>query len=112
MTTPVEITFRHMPASAALEQTIRERALRLVERAGRPVACRVLVEAPQGNHQHGARFHVRVDVRVPGAELVTDRDPGEAATHDDAYVAVRDAFRAAERAVVAHERRRREVARD
>jgi cold shock CspA family protein len=40
---------------------------------------------------------VRIDLTVPGQELVVSRDPAENQAHTDAYVAVRDAFDAAKR---------------
>jgi ribosome-associated translation inhibitor RaiA len=44
-------------------------------------------------HKHqGKLFNVRIDVHVPGGELVVNRDLNE-----DVYVALRDAFDAAKR---------------
>jgi hypothetical protein len=40
---------------------------------------------------------VRIDLTVPGAELVVSRDPELDHGHEDVYVAIRDAFDAARR---------------
>ena len=40
-----------------------------------------------------------MDVIVPGADLVADREPPKDHSHEDAYVAIRDAFDAVERQV-------------
>jgi ribosome-associated translation inhibitor RaiA len=103
MTMPkVQITFRHMEASAALEAEIRRKAHALGRRSDRVRGCRVMVEAPDQHHRNGGLFHVRVAVQLQrGAEIARGaRD--EAHAHEDVYQAVRDAFDAVERAM--HER--------
>jgi hypothetical protein len=50
---------------------------------------------------------VRVTVAVPGPDIVVSCDHAPDDAHEDAYVAVRDAFRAARRQLVAHVRRDR-----
>jgi len=99
MNLPVEITFRNMGASDALENNVRGKVQKLQQICDRINSCRVVIEA---NHQHqhkGNLFHVRIDLAVPGHELVVSRDPAENQAHEDAYVAVRDAFNAARRQV-------------
>jgi ribosomal subunit interface protein len=89
---PLQITIRDMPRSEALDADIRGRVAKLEEFSPRIVSCRVNVEQV-GRHQHqGKQFRVRIDVRVPGEEIVVNRDHDE-----DVYVALRDAFDAAKR---------------
>ena len=52
----------------------------------------VVVEAPHKHHHQGKQFNVRIDIGVPGNEIVVNRDH-----HEDVYVALRDAFDAAKR---------------
>jgi len=55
-------------------------------------------------------FHVRVDLKVPGREIVVGRDPAANRGHEDIYVAIRDAFDAAQRLLEDHARQvRRDV---
>ena len=56
------------------------------------MSCRVVVEVPHKHHQQGRRFNVRIDIGVPGSEIVVNRDQAE-----DVFVALRDAFDAAKR---------------
>lgn len=93
----LQITFRDMPHSDALEANIREHAEKLDQFYDRIMGCRVMVEAPHGHHQQGRLYHVRVELTVPGKELVASRAPGGHHAHEDAYVAIRDAFAAARR---------------
>jgi len=54
------------------------------------MSCRVVVEIPHKHHHQGKQFNVRIDIGVPGDEIVINRDH-----HEDVYVALRDAFDAA-----------------
>lgn len=94
---PLRITFRNMPASPSVEAKIREAAARLDNLGGRTVGCAVIVECSHRKHRQGNLFHVRVDLKIPGAEIVASRDPGLDHTHENVYVAIRDAFDTARR---------------
>ncbi len=97
MQNPVQITFRGIPSSPALEEDIREHVARLERFYDRITRCRVVVETPHRHHQKGKLYHVRVDLTVPGGELVVNREPPLHQTHSDPFVAVRDAFNAVAR---------------
>ncbi|WP_158542703.1 HPF/RaiA family ribosome-associated protein [Lujinxingia litoralis] len=102
MRVPVEIAFKHVEVSASLEQLVRERVERLPRYFPRIIACRVAVEAASRNNQHEVTgYRVRVEVSVPGNELVATSSPRVGQTPSaivqDPYQAVRDAFVAVER---------------
>jgi ribosomal subunit interface protein len=107
MRMPLQITFRHMDPSPALEAFIRQRAEELDQFFDRITSCRVVVECRHPRQQQGKLFEVRIDLTVPGAEIVVGRDPGANHAHEDAHVAVRDAFDAARRRLEDHARDRR-----
>lgn len=107
MQVPLEITFHNIDSSPSMEAEIRRHAEKLKRFAADIVSCRVAVEAPHKHHRHGRLFHVRVDVRLPGSEIVVNRDPSEHHAHEDVYVAIRDAFKAARRQVQDAVRKRR-----
>lgn len=97
MQIPAEISFKDMQPNEYLEGKIRERIAKLEEFHDRITSCRVRMEAPHARDFHGQVFHVRVDITVPGGEIVVNRDPGKNHAHKDPEVAVRDAFNAAQR---------------
>ena len=102
MQVPLEISTRWINLSAPLEAELRKRADRLERHTDRITACRIAVERPTGNHhQEGGPFRVRVDITVPGSELVADKQA------EELYAAVREAFDAAERQVETWAQRRR-----
>ena len=121
MEIPLKITFRDMAPSPAIEANIRERAAKLESFYDRIMSCRVIVEAPHRHHHKGKSYEIRIDLTVPGGELVINRapkrlaavkqrgtdepdkdfverhEPNKHAAHEDIYVAIRDAFSAAGR---------------
>ena len=102
MKIPLQVTFRDIPASDAVEARIREKAEKLNRFYDRIMACRVVVEMPQ-RHKHQGKLHsVRIDLTVPGAELVANH-----ALDEDVYVAIRDAFTAITRQLEDHVQRQR-----
>ena len=107
MLIPVQITYRDMEESEALSTIIRTKAQKLERYFSRIGGCRVLVEQPHRHHRSGKHFHVRIDLTVPGGELVVEREPALRSRHEDPYVAVTDAFRAARRELQDYVRRRR-----
>jgi ribosomal subunit interface protein len=107
MQLPLQITFRDMEPSDAVETRIRERAAKLDEYYSRIMSCRVVVEAPHRRHHQGKLFHVSIDVTVPDGELVVNREPVLRHAHEDVYVAIRDAFNAAQRRLADYARRQR-----
>ncbi|HMC13543.1 MAG TPA: ribosome-associated translation inhibitor RaiA [Gallionellaceae bacterium] len=92
MQMPLQITIRDVDHSEALETHIRDKAKKLDEFFDHIMSCRVVVEVPHKHHHQGKQFKVRIDISVPGSEIVVNRDHDE-----DVYVALRDAFDAAKR---------------
>jgi ribosomal subunit interface protein len=102
-----QITFRNLDPSDAIEANIRKHCAKLDEFYDRIMSCRIVVEAPHRHHHQGKLYHVRIDLNVPGGELVIRRDPPEHQTHEDIYVAIRDAFNSAERELREYAQRQR-----
>ena len=98
----LQILFRGMEPSPALEYEIRERVTKLEQVHPRIVSCRVAVDAP--GHK-GSPFGVRIDLFVPGQEVAVAREPGRNQAHADVHVALRDAFDAARRQLESHRER-------
>lgn len=64
---PLQITFRHMSPSPALETRIRELASRLDTFSDHIMRCHVIVEPPP--HHHGALHDFRIDITLPDEEI-------------------------------------------
>lgn len=103
MDVPVEISFTNLNSSPALEQRIRERVAKLDKISGHLVSCRVAVALPHRQHQQGNIPRIRIDMAVPGQELVVSHEPHHMErkyTEPDIINALNEAFRAAERKLI------------
>jgi cold shock CspA family protein/ribosome-associated translation inhibitor RaiA len=113
---PIQVTFRGLDVSDALEADIRERVGWLEQFYAGIVRCHVLVERPHRHRHDGRHFHIRIELTVPGVEpIIVSHEPslharlkdvgGEAhrkateieSVHRFARVAVREAFDVARR---------------
>ena len=97
MQIPLQITFRGIPHSDAVEAKIREKADKLDRFYAHIMSCRVAVEAEHQHHHQGNQYHIRIDITTPRNELVISREHHDKQAHEDIYVAIRDAFNAATR---------------
>lgn len=92
MQLPVQVTFRHVRHSDAVEAEVREKAAKISTFFPKLTSCRVVIDE-EGIHKHHARrFDVRVEFHVPGHALSITHG-----ANADPMVAVREAFAAASR---------------
>jgi len=102
MDRPLEIAFHGLQGSAALEADIRTHVDKLEQHCKSLISCRVTVEASGGKSQPHGHVSVRIMLGLPGRDLAISHDPHhekDNRSHSDAYTAVRDAFRVAERQI-------------
>jgi cold shock CspA family protein/ribosome-associated translation inhibitor RaiA len=119
------ITFRGLEHSPELDADIHARIGKLETFYDSIIGCRVLIELAERHHETGNRFHVRIDLTVPGEEIVVAHDGNlhaaarnlhqSRATKADetdperkhALVAIREAFDLARRQLQDYVRRQR-----
>ncbi len=94
MKIPLQISFSNMDSSDAVRARIEELAGKLERLHPGITACRVVVRAPNRRQQSGRLYHVSIDLTLPGHEVAINRSSPNDQTHEDVYVAVRDAFEA------------------
>lgn len=127
MQLPLQITFRNMETSPAVETRIRQEVAKLENFYSRIMGCRVAVETPRHHLQRGKIFNLKIDLTVPGGEIVVRHKPSlhSVAKHTeiekakksleiegaykDIYVAIRDAFKSARRQLQDHARKEKGV---
>jgi ribosomal subunit interface protein len=101
----LHISYQGLESSPALNDMITTRAQRLARLCERLNSLRVAVVTPGHRHRSGVQHRVRIELTIPGGDLVVDRDEPE--DGDDVYVTVRRAFDSLRRRLCAVEERRR-----
>jgi ribosome-associated translation inhibitor RaiA len=114
-----------MKHSAEVQEWVRSEAEKLETFYDPIIACRVAIELPHRHHKKGKPLHVRIDLTLPGKEIVIKREPvanhrkpvsGETpasdrarakTTHADLQLVIHDAFKSLGRSVQDFARRKR-----
>jgi ribosomal subunit interface protein len=102
MLLPIQITFHGMERSDTIEAAVRDKAQHLERFSADITSCRVGLDLMPRPHHAGSLFGVRIDLTLPGHELVVDRVENE-----DVHVALREAFDDMRRQLEAAVQRRR-----
>jgi hypothetical protein len=91
---PVQIKFKGMDTNKLLEAEVRAWLQKLapLTAAARVSGGLVVVEAAARNLE-GWAHHARIELRAEGGPIVVGPDHAGNAAHEDAYIAVRNAFR-------------------
>ncbi|RPI47470.1 MAG: ribosome-associated translation inhibitor RaiA [Betaproteobacteria bacterium] len=89
---PVRITVRGAERSAALEEAVMQRSQKLDQFFPQLIGLDVTIALEDHSKNQGNHYAVKLVLQIPGNDIVIDQQRDE-----DAYVAVRDAFDAAER---------------
>jgi ribosome-associated translation inhibitor RaiA/cold shock CspA family protein len=97
---PPEIAFRNIEPTDALRALIDEGIDSLEKVHPRLTSCRVMVEENTRGFPH-----VRLDIAVPGSELVVHEEPPVDAAHREVTLAIREAFDVARRQLREHRKR-------
>ena len=125
MQLPLQITFRNMERLPEAEKWIGAETKKLEMFYNQIMGCRVAVEVPHGHHKKGRLYHIRIDLTLPGKELVIKHEPSLSkeirqaggaqmkkrlevrAPHRNLHLAISDAFKAAGRRLQDYARRQR-----
>jgi ribosome-associated translation inhibitor RaiA len=94
---PLQIQFRDIDRSDAVESSIWTYAEKLGRVSNRIVSCHVVISAPHRRQHNGRIYHVQIRLHVPGEQIVISSEPELNGAHEDVHIAVRDAFAAAQR---------------
>ena len=106
MAIPVQITFRDVAHSDAVEARIDTRVKRLEKFAKRATGLHVTVAAPHHSGQKGKLYQFTLELLMPGSDIVVKQGDTPNHAHEDIYVAMRDAFATLERRVHDHLQKR------
>jgi hypothetical protein len=115
---PVQVSFRGLAHSEAIESIVRQRVAWLEQFHPSIVRCRVVLELPHRHRRNGRHFHSRIEITMPGtAPIVVHHEPSLhgalkaarsearhketdiAGDHRDVRITLHDAFDAARRRI-------------
>ncbi len=126
MKIPVQVTFRDIEPSETIKDWVQEETDKLDMLYPQIMGCRVAVGIPHRHRQRGQVYGVRVDLTLPGGEIISKRapilsnGPGLAGkskkakqwevdtSHKSLRLAISDAFKSASRRLQDFARRRRQ----
>lgn len=106
MKLPVQVVFHNVDKSEWIERLVHERAGKLESVCDHIISCRVVIEIPHKQHHQGYLYAVRIDISVPGKEIVVSRGSSEH-RYEDIAAALKDSFEAAKRQLEDYTRKRR-----
>lgn len=107
MSIDLQTTYRDFAPPLLAEKRIRKRVEKLERLFPRIISCNVVAEERHQRHHKGKLYGVHVYVSVPGGEIVASREHHDRHSHEDFYVAMRDAFDALESQLRTHAERAR-----
>lgn len=97
MKVPLEITYRGVEKTDAVEALIHEKVAKLEQVCDHISSCHIAIEKIHDRPSAGSPYRVRLDITVPpGHELVSENN-SEGNQYDSLDVVIRDAFKAARR---------------
>ena len=94
MKLPLEISTRDVRINDKTEELIRDKASKLDRFYDQIIGCRVKVDLPHRSQRSGTMYSIRIDITVPGGELIVKREPDQ-----DLHVAIINSFETAQRRV-------------
>ncbi len=102
MSPRLQITARDFELKDWIKDEITRKAEKLDEYYSRIIRCRVVIEIPHHHRREGILYNVRIDMTVPGRELVVEREPNQ-----DFNAAIRDSFDTAYRILEEYSQKQR-----
>lgn len=107
MSNEFQVVFHNIDQSEALIDNVNKRIQKLQRFSNDIIGGRVVLDSPHNNHHKGKVFSVVIEIHTSGREVVVKQGQHDKSSHEDIYVAVRDAFNAAERQLKAVDKKHR-----
>ncbi|MGF1515136.1 MAG: HPF/RaiA family ribosome-associated protein [Elainellaceae cyanobacterium] len=101
MQVPLELSYRDVERSEAIDALIQEKVEKLEEACDHISHCSIVVERAHVRPDSGSPFRVRIDLTVPpGHEIVAEKSPDQGVQYMPLDAVIREAFDAARRQLV------------
>ena len=107
MTNDFQIVFHNIDQSTSISDAVNKRIRKLQRFCDRILAGRVVLDSPHNNHHKGKVYSVGLEIHTPSKEVRVNQEQHDNHAHENLYVAIRDAFNAAERQLKAIDKKHR-----
>lgn len=97
MSNEFQIVFHNIDQSDAIIDNVNKRIEKLKRFSNDIMGGRVVLDSPHNHRHKGKVYSVVLEFHTPNREIVVNQDQHDNHAHEDMYVAIRDAFNAAER---------------
>lgn len=97
MTNEFQVVFHNIDQSSAINEAVQKRISKLERYSDQIITGRVVLDSPHNNHHKGKVYSVGLEIHTPTKEVRVNQEQHDNHAHEDLYVAIRDAFNAAER---------------
>jgi putative sigma-54 modulation protein len=106
MKLPLQISFKNLAREEHIVQIIKEKAAKLDRLSNEIIQTEVTVSVPHRSHKKGNFYNVRIDISVPGKELVVNHEDNDEMENKDIHHVLKATFDAAYRQLEDYTERR------
>ena len=107
MANDFQIFFHNIDQSTSVSYAVNKRISKLQRFCSRILTGRVVLDSPHNNHYKGKVYSVGLEIHTPSKEIRVNQEQHDNHAHENLYVAIRDAFNAAERQLKAVDKKHR-----
>lgn len=97
MTNEIQVVFHNIDQTESINDAVNKRIQKLERYCDDIIAGRVVLDSPHNNHHKGRVYSVGLEIHTPNKEVRVNQEQHDNHAHEDLYIAIRDAFNAAER---------------
>lgn len=97
MTNEFQVVYHNIDQTDAISEAVQKRITKLERFCDQIINGRVVLDCPHNNHHKGKVYSVSLEIHTSSREVRVNQEQHDNHAHEDLYVAIRDAFNAAER---------------
>ena len=110
MSNEFQVVFHNIDQSDALNESVQKRIEKLRRFSSDIIGGRVVLDSPHNNLHKGKVYSVAIEIHTATKPVVVTQEQHDNHAHEDLYVAIRDAFNAAERQLKSVDKKHRKEA--
>jgi ribosomal subunit interface protein len=110
MSNEFQVVFHNIDQSDALSESVQKRIDKLRRFSSDIIGGRVVLDSPHNNQHKGKVYSVAIEIHTSNKPVVVTQEQHDNHAHEDLYVAIRDAFNAAERQLKSVDKKHRKEA--